>query len=93
MFVDDGTVGFGEAAVKFEQKWNNDPRKLPFANNVGLKALQHLVQKGLEFNAIQKQLRQVSLVIACMLEPVIMSSFSAGIGRACIGLDAVLWHP
>lgn len=54
------SVGFGEAAVKVEQKWNIDPRELPFANHVGFKALQHLVQKGLEFNAIQNQLRNVS---------------------------------
>ena len=89
--VDDRATGFGEAAVKLEQKWNNDPRKLPFANNVGRKALQHLVQKGLEFNAIQKQLRNVSYrrltFWTSNLRP-----FPARVGGTCISLDAVLWH-
>ena len=92
MVIDNIATGFGEAAVKFEQKWNNDPRKLPFANNVGLKALQHLVQKGLEFNAIQKQLRNVSR--HRFVWRIFNHRFrSAQLGGACISLDAVLWHP
>lgn len=52
--------GHGEAAVKLQRDWNQDPQSLPFAQHIKTHALVLLVQKGLQYYEIEQSINQVS---------------------------------
>ena len=53
-------AGHGDAAVKLQRDWMQDPQSLPFAQHIKTHALVSLVQKGLRFHEIEQDLRQVT---------------------------------
>ncbi|KAL8689657.1 MAG: hypothetical protein Q9218_004719 [Villophora microphyllina] len=50
--------GHGDAAVKLQRDWNQDPQSLPFAQHIKTHALVRLVQKGLQYYEIEQSLNQ-----------------------------------
>ncbi|KAI4249887.1 MAG: hypothetical protein LQ352_005504 [Teloschistes flavicans] len=50
--------GHGDAAVKLQRDWNQDPQSLPFAPHIKTHALVRLVQKGLQYYEIERSLHQ-----------------------------------
>ncbi|KAL2040938.1 hypothetical protein N7G274_006396 [Stereocaulon virgatum] len=50
--------GHGEAAVKLQRDWLQDPQSLPFAQRIKTHALVSLVQKGLRYHQIEHVLDQ-----------------------------------
>ncbi|KAI9812393.1 MAG: hypothetical protein M1832_000428 [Thelocarpon impressellum] len=50
--------GYGDAAVKLERDWKEDPQGLPFAQFIRTHALVSLVQKGLQYHEIEQSLDQ-----------------------------------
>lgn len=50
--------GHGEAAVKLQRDWNQDPQSLPFAQHIKTHALVLLVQKGLQYYEIEQSINQ-----------------------------------
>lgn len=58
--VPDEILGHGEAAVKLQRDWNQDPQSLPFAQHIKTHALVLLVQKGLQYYEIEQSINQVS---------------------------------
>ena len=55
----DALVGFGEAAVKFQRDWLDNPQDLPFAPSVRTHALITLVQKGLQLCELESVVKEV----------------------------------
>ncbi|KAI4172608.1 MAG: hypothetical protein LQ343_003455 [Gyalolechia ehrenbergii] len=56
--VPDEILGHGEAAVKLQRDWNQDPQSLPFAQHIKTHALVLLVQKGLQYYEIEQSINQ-----------------------------------
>jgi hypothetical protein len=52
-----GTSGFGEAAVKLQQKWMTNPEALPYSDTVKEHALVILIQKGLQYCELEQELK------------------------------------
>ncbi|KAI4193188.1 MAG: hypothetical protein LQ348_002935 [Seirophora lacunosa] len=50
--------GHGEAAVKLQRDWIQDPQALPFAQHIKTHALVLLVQKGLQYYEIERSINQ-----------------------------------
>ncbi|KAL9026708.1 MAG: hypothetical protein Q9196_004664 [Gyalolechia fulgens] len=50
--------GHGEAAVKLQRDWNQDPQSLPFAQHIKTHALVLLLQKGLQYYEIEQSINQ-----------------------------------
>ncbi|KAL8833716.1 MAG: hypothetical protein Q9170_004115 [Blastenia crenularia] len=50
--------GYGEAAVKLQRDWNQDPQSLQFAQHIKTHALVLLVQKGLQYYEIEQSINQ-----------------------------------
>ncbi|KAL8730319.1 MAG: hypothetical protein Q9181_004706 [Wetmoreana brouardii] len=48
----------GDAAVKLQRDWNQDPQSLPFAQHIKTHALVRLVQKGLQYYEIEQSINQ-----------------------------------
>ena len=51
--------GHGEAAVKLQRDWIQDPQSLPYAQETKTHALVRLVQKGIQYYEIEKSISQV----------------------------------
>ncbi|CAO1604647.1 hypothetical protein XANCAGTX0491_008190 [Xanthoria calcicola] len=50
--------GHGEAAVKLQRDWIQDPQSLPYAQETKTHALVRLVQKGIQYYEIEKSISQ-----------------------------------
>ncbi|KAL8851659.1 MAG: hypothetical protein Q9221_003390 [Calogaya cf. arnoldii] len=50
--------GHGEAAVKLQRDWIQDPQSLPYAQETKTHALVQLVQKGIQYYEIEKSISQ-----------------------------------
>ncbi|KAL8674396.1 MAG: hypothetical protein Q9168_001188 [Polycauliona sp. 1 TL-2023] len=50
--------GHGEAAVKLQRDWLQDPQSLPYAQETKTHALVRLVQKGIQYYEIEKSISQ-----------------------------------
>ncbi|KAL8819618.1 MAG: hypothetical protein Q9223_001988 [Gallowayella weberi] len=50
--------GHGEAAVKLQRDWIQDPQSLPYAQETKTHALVRLVQKGIQYYEIEKSINQ-----------------------------------
>ncbi|KAL8718708.1 MAG: hypothetical protein Q9225_004189 [Loekoesia sp. 1 TL-2023] len=51
-------AGHGEAAVKLQRDWIQDPQSLPFAQHIKTHALVQLVQKGLQYYEIEQSVNR-----------------------------------
>lgn len=56
---DSPSTGYGDAAVKLQRDWAQDPQTLPFADNTKSHALVSLIQKGLRYHEVERSLRDV----------------------------------
>ena len=52
-------AGHGEAAVKLQRDWIQDPQSLPYAQDTKTHALVRLVQKGIQYYEIERSINQV----------------------------------
>ncbi|KAL8908135.1 MAG: hypothetical protein Q9171_005578 [Xanthocarpia ochracea] len=50
--------GHGEAAVKLQRDWMQDPQSLPYAQDTKTHALVRLVQKGIQYYEVEKSINQ-----------------------------------
>ncbi|KAL8769300.1 MAG: hypothetical protein Q9209_004682 [Squamulea sp. 1 TL-2023] len=64
-------AGHGEAAVKLQRDWNQDPQSLPYAQDTKTHALVRLVQKGIQYYEIERSINQNgnSFLPASFLDP------------------------
>lgn len=60
-------VGHGEAAVKLQRDWIQDPQSLPYAQETKTHALVRLVQKGIQYYEIEKSISQVCCQVPFVL--------------------------
>lgn len=62
-------VGHGEAAVKLQRDWIQDPQSLPYAQETKTHALVRLVQKGIQYYEIEKSISQVCYQVRSFCYP------------------------
>jgi len=56
-------IGHGEAAVKLQRDWVENPQTLPFAEHINRHALVSLVHKGLLYHEIEASVKQVCNIL------------------------------
>ncbi|KAI9848248.1 MAG: hypothetical protein M1838_000604 [Thelocarpon superellum] len=61
--------GYGEAAVKLQRDWTEDPQGLPFGQYIKTHALVTLVQKGLQYHEVEQSLDQHGQPLTSTTEP------------------------
>lgn len=67
-------AGHGEAAVKLQRDWIQDPQSLPYAQETKTHALVRLVQKGIQYYEIEKSISQVCCQIRSFSYPSLICS-------------------
>lgn len=68
-------LGHGEAAILLQRAWNPDPQTLPFAPYIKTHALVTLVQKGLQYDELEKSLDEAGSHYASSISRMMLTFF------------------